>query len=86
VKTGQEYWNHDLFSAVWASTMVVDGRIYLGNEDGDVVVMQAGKTKKVLAQMNMGSAVYATAVPAHGTLFLNNRNQLFALATGAGSK
>ena len=30
--------------------------------------------------MNMGSAVYATPVPAHGTLFLNNRNQLFALA------
>ena len=30
--------------------------------------------------MNMGSAVYATPVPAHGALFLNNRNQLFALA------
>jgi hypothetical protein len=30
--------------------------------------------------MNMGSAVYATPVPAHGTLFLNNRSQLFALA------
>jgi hypothetical protein len=30
--------------------------------------------------MNMGSAVYATAVPAHGRLFLNNRNQLFALS------
>jgi hypothetical protein len=34
----------------------------------------------VLAEMNMGSAVYATPVPAHGTLFINNRNQLFALA------
>ena len=38
-----------------------------------------GKEKKVLAEMNMGSAVYATPVPAHGALFLNNRNQLFAL-------
>ena len=38
------------------------------------------RTKKVLAEMNMGSAVYATPVPAHGALFLNNRNQLFALA------
>jgi hypothetical protein len=45
------------------------------------VILQAGKEKKVLAEMNMGSAVYATPVPAHGTLFLNNRNQLFALAT-----
>ena len=30
--------------------------------------------------MNMGSAVYATPVPANGTLFIMNRNQLFALA------
>jgi hypothetical protein len=35
---------------------------------------------KVLAEMNMGSAVYGTVVPAHGTLFLNNRSQLFAIA------
>ena len=69
-----------MFAAVWGSTLLVDGRLYLGDEDGDVVVMQAGKVKKVLAEMNMGSAVYATLVPAHGVLFVNNRNQLFALA------
>ena len=69
-----------MFAAVWGSPLVVDGKVYLGDEDGDVVVLQAGKEKKVLAEMNMGSAVYATPVPAHGTLFINNRNQLFALA------
>ena len=79
-KTGQVYWTHDVFAAVWGSTLLVDGRVYLGDEDGDIVVLQAGKTKKILAEMNMGSAVYATAVPAHGRLFLNNRNQLFALS------
>ena len=85
-KTGQEYWTHDMFAAVWGSTLVVDGKVYLGDEDGDVVVLQAGKEKKVLAEMNMGSAVYATPVPAHGALFLNNRNQLFALAANAAAK
>lgn len=79
-KTGQVYWTHDVFAAVWGSTMLVDGRVYLGDEDGDVVVLQAGKTKKVLAEMNMGSAVYATVVPAHGRIILNNRNQLFSLS------
>ena len=69
-----------MFAAVWGSPMVVDGKVYLGDEDGDVVVLQHGKEKKVLAEMNMGSAVYATSVPANGTLFVNNRNQLFALA------
>src|SRR6266851_4919254 len=79
-KTGQEYWTHDMFAAVWGSTLVADGKVYVGDEDGDVVILQTGKQKKVLATMNMGSAVYATPVPAHGALFLNNRNQLFALA------
>jgi outer membrane protein assembly factor BamB len=79
-KTGQEIWSHDLLASVWGSPMVADGKVYIGDEDGDVAVFAHGKQKKVLAEMNMGSAVYATVVPAHGTLFLNNRSQLFAIA------
>ena len=79
-KTGQEYWVHDVLAAVWASPFVLDGRIYLGDEDGDVLVLQAGKQLKVLHEMNMGSAVYGTVVPANGALFINNRSQLFSLA------
>jgi outer membrane protein assembly factor BamB len=78
--TGKEYWTHDMLAAVWGSTLVVDGHVYLGDEDGDITVLATGKTKKVLAEQNMGSAVYATAVPAHGRLFINNRNQLFAIS------
>ena len=85
-KTGQEYWNHDLFAAVWASPLLVDGKIYIGDEDGDVVIMQEGKTKKVLGEFNMGSSVYSSAVPAHGTLFISNRNQLYALAEPTAAK
>ena len=69
-----------MFAAMWGSPMLVDGKIYLGDEDGDVVVMQQGKTLKMIAEKNMGSSVYATPVPANGTLFIMNRNQLFALA------
>jgi hypothetical protein len=39
----------------------------------------------VLKELNMGSAVYGTMVPAHGSLFINNRNQLFAIKD-AGAK
>jgi outer membrane protein assembly factor BamB len=79
-KTGTEYWTHDVLAAVWGSPLVADGKVYLGDEDGDIVVLATGKEKKVLAEMNMGSAVYSTIVPAHGTLFVNNRSQLFAIA------
>jgi outer membrane protein assembly factor BamB len=82
-KTGKELWQHDMFAAVWGSPLVVDGKVYLGDEDGDVVVLQAGREKKVLGEMNMGSSVYSSPVPANGALFIMNRNQLFALAEKA---
>jgi outer membrane protein assembly factor BamB len=85
-RTGQVYWTHDMFAAVWGSPMLVDGKLYLGDEDGDVVVMQEGKQKKVLAEMNMGSSVYSTPIPANGVLFITNRNQLFALSASAPAK
>ncbi len=77
--TGKEFWTHDMLASVWGSPMVIDGKIYIGDEDGDVTVLQAGKTKRVLGEMNMGSSVYCTPVAANGTLYLVNRNQLFAI-------
>jgi outer membrane protein assembly factor BamB len=80
-KTGKPYWTHDMFAAVWGSALVADGKVYLGDEDGDMTILQAGKTLKVLGEMNMGSSVYATAVPANGALIIANRNQLFSIGT-----
>jgi outer membrane protein assembly factor BamB len=79
-KTGKPYWVHDMLAAIWGSPMVIDGKVYLGDEDGDVIVMEAAKVEKVIATMNMGSSVYSTPVPANGALFIVNRNQLIALA------
>jgi outer membrane protein assembly factor BamB len=79
-KTGKPFWVHDLLAAVWGSPFVADGKVYIGDEDGDVVVLAHGREKKVIAEMNMGSAVYSTVVPAKGVIFMNNRTQLFAIA------
>ncbi|MCA1631640.1 MAG: PQQ-binding-like beta-propeller repeat protein, partial [Acidobacteria bacterium] len=84
-RTGQVYWTHDVFAAVWGSPMLIDGKIYLGDEDGDVVILQEGKVKKVIAEINMGSSVYSTPVPANGALYIVNRNQIIAIKEGAGA-
>lgn len=80
IKTGKPYWTHDMLAAIWGSPMVINGNVYLGDEDGDVAVLKSGKEKKVIGEYNMGSSVYSTAVPANGVLFIANRNQLWALA------
>ncbi len=78
-KTGTAYWTHDMLAAVWGSPVVIDGKVYLGDEDGDVVVLEATKTKKLIAESSLGSSVYSSAVPANGAIFFANRNQLWAL-------
>ena len=80
IKTGKPYWKHDMFAAIWGSPIVIDGKVYLGDEDGDVTVLNADKTMKVIAENNMGSSVYSTATPANGAIVLVNRNQLFSIA------
>ena len=82
-KTGQSVWTHDMFAAMWGSPMLIGDKIYLGDEDGDITILQHGRELNVLGEMNMGSSVYATAVPANGMLFVMNRNQLWALQEGA---
>ncbi|MGE5834186.1 MAG: PQQ-binding-like beta-propeller repeat protein [Acidobacteriota bacterium] len=82
-KTGKQVWKHDMFAAMWSSVLIADGKLYLGDEDGDVVVMQAGREKKILAEPNMGSSVYSTVVTANGVMFIMTRNNLYAIQEGA---
>ncbi|MYB96670.1 PQQ-binding-like beta-propeller repeat protein [Candidatus Poribacteria bacterium] len=79
VNTGDLFWKHDTFAAIWGSAYVVDGKVYLGDEDGDVVILKAGKTEEVLFETNMGSAVYTTPVAKDGVLYIVTRNTLVAI-------
>ena len=78
-KTGRVYWTCDLQSAVWGSPLVADGHVYLGDEDGDVIVFQFGTALKVLAKNNVGGPVHSTPVAAAGTLYLSTATHLFAI-------
>ena len=86
-ETGEHFWTYDAFAAIWGSAFVADGKVYLGDEDGDIAVLKAGKGKdgepELLAEINMGSAVYTTPVAKNGVLYIATRNKLFALEQGA---
>jgi outer membrane protein assembly factor BamB len=79
VNTGDLYWKYDTFAAIWGSPYVVDGKVYLGNDDGNVVILKAGKTEQRLFETNMGSAVYTTPVAKNGVLYIVTRNMLIAI-------
>jgi outer membrane protein assembly factor BamB len=82
--TGEHYWTYDAFAAIWGSPYVADGRVYLGDEDGDIAILKTGKKLEVIAEPNMGAAVYTTPVAEDGILYIMTRSRLYALKAGAG--
>ena len=85
-KTGQLQWEYDTFAAIWGSPFYADGKVYMGDEDGDVTVLRAGKKLEVLHEVNMGAAVYTAPVAKDGVLYVMSRNKLFAIQDGVAPK
>jgi outer membrane protein assembly factor BamB len=87
-KTGKPHWTYDLESACWGSCLIVEDKVYVGNEDGDVHIFKLSPKMELLSKKNdgtpggveMGSAVYSTPIVAHNVLYISSRNVLFAIA------
>ncbi len=47
-KTGKKYWHYDMKGQVWGSPFYVDGKVYVGVENGDLFVFKHEKTPKVI--------------------------------------
>ena len=77
-RTGAFLWKHDMKAHVWGSTLVADGKLYAGDEDGDVVVLAAAREKKLISETNLGAPVYGTPVAANGALYIQSSTHLFA--------
>jgi outer membrane protein assembly factor BamB len=82
-ETGELYWRHDLKAHIWGSTLVADGKVYIGDEDGDVAVFAASKEKKLLSEVNLGAPAYSTPVVANGVLYIASNSHLFAFLPNA---
>jgi outer membrane protein assembly factor BamB len=83
LKTGKPRWTHDMLAASWGSPLIADGKVYIGDEDGDITVFTLGKEKEILAEINMGNSVYSTPIVAGDTLYIANKSHLFAIRAGA---
>ena len=81
--TGTLEWVHDTREEIWSSTLVADGKVYLGTRKG-LVVLQAGREKKHLADIRLGSPVWSVPTAANGTLFVATQKNLFAVEARAG--
>ena len=83
--TGKEHWIYDTKAHMWSSMLVGDGKLYIGDEDGEVTIMKHGREMKQIREIDLGDSVYTTPVASHGTLYIVTRSKLYAIG-GSKSK
>jgi outer membrane protein assembly factor BamB len=79
--SGKVHWTYDMLSASWGSPLIVDGKVYVGDEDGDVTIFELStEPQEPIAEISMVNSVYSTPIVANNTLFIANRTHLFAIS------
>ena len=85
LEAGTRHWEYDMLSGVWGSPLAVDGKVFLGNEDGTLTVFKASKDKaEVLAKKDTVnfSSIYSTPTFSGGIMYLSDRTRLYAVQVG----
>ena len=55
-QTGEHYWKHDTKASIWGSAYYVDGKVYLANDAGDLVVFKHDKKPQVIDELDIKAA------------------------------
>jgi outer membrane protein assembly factor BamB len=85
--TGKEIYRQripHLGSGFSASPIAADGKIYLSNEDGEMIVVRAGAEFAHIATNPMGEPLMATPALSDGVMFVRGERHLFAVARPSG--
>jgi outer membrane protein assembly factor BamB len=83
LKTGQEVWRERLNCSVTASPVLIDGKVYVVSDQGDVYVFEAAPTYKLLGQSPVGETVTASPAVADDRLFVRGDKHLFCIGKTA---
>ncbi|MFL6280540.1 MAG: PQQ-binding-like beta-propeller repeat protein [Vicinamibacterales bacterium] len=62
-----------------ASPVAADGRLYLSNEDGEMLVVAAGRDFRLISSNTMGEPLMATPALSDGVMYVRSSSTLFAI-------
>jgi len=82
LRTGEEFYRQRLpvvGSGFSASPVASDGKLYLSNEDGEMLVIAAGQKFTHVATNSMGELLMATPALSDGVMYVRSSASLFAI-------
>lgn len=78
-KTGERVHQERIGGVYSASPVAADGKIYLLSEDGETIVLSAGRTPAILARNRLDARQLASPAIAGGRLFIRSDDVLYAI-------
>ena len=78
-ETGKPQWVHNTKERIWSSTLVADGKVYVGTEKKNLLIFKTGRKKKLLATIKMPYKISTTPVVAGGCLYVPTARCLYAV-------
>jgi outer membrane protein assembly factor BamB len=78
-KTGERVYQERVGGVYTASPVAGDGKVYLVSEDGETIVVAAGRTPKVLERNKLNARQLASPAIAGGRLFIRSDDALYAI-------
>jgi outer membrane protein assembly factor BamB len=78
--TGALVWRHETEAAIWGCLTLAGDKLYVGNGDGVMTVLRAGRRKEVLARIEMDASLYARPAVVGDALYLATARRLYLIA------
>ena len=78
-KTGERVYQERVGGVYTASPVAGDGKVYLVSEDGETIVIAAGRTPKVIERNKLSARQLASPAIANGRLFIRTDDALYAI-------
>jgi outer membrane protein assembly factor BamB len=78
-KTGERVYQERVGGVFTASPVAGDGKVYLVSEDGETIVLRAGRAPTILARNRLTARQLASPAIAGGRLFIRSDDVLYAI-------
>jgi HEAT repeat protein/outer membrane protein assembly factor BamB len=78
--TGVHLWKHETNDAIWGCLLLAGDRLYVGNAEGLMTVLRAGRRKELLAQIEMDAPLYSRPAVIGDALYLATASRLYLIA------